>query len=536
MPATPSLPRSGTESADPVPSSAVGSPTSDDTGRRAVRTAVTRQDDAADQARGLPLGTILLGLFGVALIALGGTGAGGTLIHDPLLADTALSWIRYGHGKDLATAVLYGGLGLLVWAWIRLGRGVRAELVGRKAMLLTIGVWMLPLLVAPPLFSRDVYSYLAQGQLALEGFDPYQAGPSVLPGPLTENVSWVWQNTPAPYGPLFMLVAKGVVAVTGTSLIGGVVLIRLMMGLGVVLLCWSLPGLARHLGGRPAVALWLGVANPLMLVHLVGGAHNDMLMVGLLATGVLLVLERRHVSGVAVVTLATAVKATAVVALPFLVWVWAARLVGSRRSRFVRAAGWGVAIFVTVFTLCTLVAEVSLGWIPALRTSSTIVNWLSLPTALGQFVHLVVNWVVHVDEGIFLGITRGLGMLLLAWLAIKQWWAARDGGPEAVRRAAVTLLAVGLLSPATLPWYFSWPLVVGAGLAWGSTGLVLVALGSVWMLLVTFPSGDTALYSWGYLFLTLLAALLAAVSLVRPDPLRLSSRPVEDFLLPRMTR
>jgi alpha-1,6-mannosyltransferase len=251
-----------------------------------------------------------------------------------------------------------------------------------------------------------------------------------------------------------------------------------------------------------------------------------MLMVGLLAAGVLLVLDRRHVAGVVVITLAFAVKATALVALPFLIWVWAARLSGTPRVRFAKACAAAAVAFTATFTACTLIAEVSLGWIPALSTSSMIVNWLSLPTAAGQFAHTVVSWFVTVDQGIFLGIARGLGAALLVWLAARQWWLARDGGPDAVRRAAWTMLAVALLSPATLPWYFSWPLVIAAGLAWRATGLVLVALGSVWLLLVTFPNGDTALYSWGYLFLAALFAVLAAVSLVRPDPLRLSGKPV----------
>ncbi|MBB5959911.1 alpha-1,6-mannosyltransferase [Saccharothrix tamanrassetensis] len=473
---------------------------------------------------GIPVRTILLGVAGVMLVALGGTGAGAILKRDPLLADTSLSWIRYGHGHDLATAVLYLGLGMVVWAWIRLGRMVHNGHVGSKAVLTAIVAWTLPLLFAPPLFSKDIYSYLAQGQLALNGLDPYRVGPAVLQSPLSENVSWVWQNTPAPYGPFFMLLAMGVVGATNASVIGGVVLMRLLLAAGLVLLCWALPGLARHLGGRPAVALWLAAANPLMLVHLIGGAHNDMLMVGLLAAGCLFVLDRRHVLGIAVVTLAFAVKATAVVALPFLVLVWARRLDGTRTAQLGKAIAGGLATFVVVFAAATLVSGLDLGWIPALSSSSTIVNWLSLPSAVGDFVHTVVSAFVRVGPGVFLTVARGLGSLLLLYIAWRQWRAADDGGPEAVRRAAITMLAVALLSPATLPWYFSWALVLGAGLAWTANGLKAAAFFSTWLLLVTFPDGDTALYSWGYLLLTVAVSALACVSLTKPDPLQLSSR------------
>ncbi len=39
------------------------------------------------------------------------------------------------------------------------------------------------------------------------------------------------------------------------------------------------------------------VASPMTVIHLVGGPHNDLLMIGLLAMGVLLVLERKHAAG-----------------------------------------------------------------------------------------------------------------------------------------------------------------------------------------------------------------------------------------------
>jgi len=72
-------------------------------------------------------------------------------------------------------------------------------------------------------------------------------------------------------------------------------------------------------------------------------------------------------------------------------------------------------------------------------------------------------------------------------------------------------------------------IVVGAaGFAWGTAGLTLAACGSVWLLLITYPSGGTALYDWGYLFVILGVSVLAAVSLLKPDPLKLSLWTVKD--------
>jgi alpha-1,6-mannosyltransferase len=136
----------------------------------------------------------------------------------------------------------------------------------------------------------------------------------------------------------------------------------------------------------------------------------------------------------------------------------------------------------------------------------------------------VVSLFGSADPQGFLSVARSIGWLVLIALVGRQWWLARDGVPRTtVRRAAVALLVVTLFSPATLPWYFSWPLVLAAGLAWSGPGLVLGAFVSVWIVLVTFPDGTTGLYDWVYLATALVAAAVAAVSLVRPDPLRFSS-------------
>ena len=71
-------------------------------------------------------------------------------------------------------------------------------------------------LLAPPLFSRDVYSYFAQGKLVLAGVDPYtqrrrrrsRAGSATASTPCGSD-------TPTPYGPLFLALSRGVAAFVG---------------------------------------------------------------------------------------------------------------------------------------------------------------------------------------------------------------------------------------------------------------------------------------------------------------------------------
>ncbi len=469
-----------------------------------------------------PRRPLLLGLAGAVIMVVGGFGAGGVLVRDPVLTNSPLGFWRYGHGHDLAAFLMYAGVALMAWAWIQLGRDVLAQRVGGRAVLTTALVWIAPMLFAPPLFTRDIFSYLAQGALPLAGFDPYAVGPSAMPGILSDNVHYFWQDTPAPYGPLFILIAKGIAALVGNNIIVGVVLMRLALLPGLALLVWALPELTRRLGGRVPLALWIAVANPMMVITMIGGGHNDLLVVGLLAAGSLLALRGWHAGGIALVTLAMAVKASAGVALPFIVLIWAMHLTGTRLVRIAKATAAGIGVFVVVFGLTTLAAQVDLGWLPALSAPSMIVNWMSIPTAVGQ----IVGGVATLFGGpmqLFINIARGIGIAVLAVLAARQWWAARDGGPDAIRRAGIVLFAVSVLSPATLPWYVSWGMALLAMSAWTRRGLQYLVFGSLMLIVVYYPNGEDGLYNWGYLAVCALVAGLAAVSLLRPDPLRLAA-------------
>jgi alpha-1,6-mannosyltransferase len=470
-------------------------------------------------------GPLLLGLGASLLMVIGGFGAGGVLVRDPLLSNSALGFWRYGHGRELATVLVYAGVLLMAWAWVRLGRDVLAHRVGGRAVLSTAAVWTAPMLLSPPLFTRDVFSYLAQGGLPLAGLDPYEVGPEALPGIFSENVHYFWQDTPAPYGPLFILIAKTVAWLAGNNVILGVVLMRLALLPGLLLLVWALPELTRRLGGRVPVALWVAVANPVMVIHMVGGGHNDLLAVGLLAAGALVALRGAPAWGIALVSGAMAVKASAGVALPFLVLVWAGQLSGSRTARITKGAAAGIGVFVVAFGACTLAAGVDLGWLPALSAPSMIVNWMSIPTGAGELIHTLVGLVADLPKQPFINVTRIIGAAVLLWIAVRQWWAARDGGPDAIRRAGIVLFAVALLSPATLPWYVSWGMALLAAAAWSARAMALAVFFSMMLVIAYYPNGEDALYNWPYIIGCALVWAVAAVSLLRPDPLRLGARP-----------
>ncbi|EHR51162.1 Protein of unknown function (DUF2029) [Saccharomonospora marina XMU15] len=504
---------------DPVPS-AESAESADDASR-------TRGSTRGGDGARFPLRTIAMGAFGSTLLMLASLGAGGILIRDPILGSGPLSWIRYGHGHALATALLYVGFGLVVWAWVRLGRYVLAGRIGSRPVVVAALTWMVPLLIAPPLFTRDVFSYLGQGAQLLYGLDPYAYGPAeldVLPD-VVQNVHPLWQTTPAPYGPLFLLIAKGIVSVTGNDVIAGVIVTRLVILTGLAGLLWALPRLVRHLGGKLPVTMWLAIASPMTVIHLVGGPHNDLLMLAFLATGVLAALERRHAVAIALVTVGMLIKPTAAIALPFLVWVWANHLPEeqSLARRFGRAVTPSLGIFGVVFVAGTSVSlgSFNLGWVGGLQAPQIIVNWLNFPTGIGEIFHTLVNVVVEVPASPFVTVARLLAWVALAVIIVRQWWLSRHGGNEAILRMAITLLAVAILAPPTLPWYLTWGFVIASAFPWQRLHLAVVVGVSMVLVLVYYPTGEQSLYDWWFVAAVLAASLYGAASLLRPDPLGL---------------
>ncbi|MER6667349.1 polyprenol phosphomannose-dependent alpha 1,6 mannosyltransferase MptB [Amycolatopsis japonica] len=426
-----------------------------------------------------------VGLTGSVLAAVGAFEAGATG-RDPV------------PGRTLATVSLYVGFVLILAAWVRLGQSAAST----REIVRAAWLWCVPLLCAPPLFSTDLYTYLAQGAVAHAGLDPYtHVAAELPPSPITDSAAGDWLSISSPYGPLQILIVKSVLAVTGENVLLGTFMTRLALLPGLALICFSVPVLCRHLGARPERALWMTAANPLMVLCVVSGGHNDLLMTGLLAAGTALVLTHAPGTGFALVALAAAVKAPAAVALPFLVWVWAARRSGGWPSArdHVFAFVSSVSVVVATFGLCTVVAGVDLGWLRTLSGNSALEPWLSIPTAAGNLVEAVLPSATGAVAA-----CRVAGWGVLACLVTLLWWRSRAGGATAVRGAAAALLATVLLVPVTLPWYFTWPLVLGAAAVWPVSRVAVAAGVSTWLVVSTHPDGKTLLPPWGFgVFLTL---------------------------------
>jgi len=432
--------------------------------------------------------TRLFGATGTVLMAIGALGAGARpVVQDPTFGVRLLN--LPSRIQTVSLTMTTTGAVMMALAWLMLGRfALGQRRMSRGELDRTLWLWVLPLLAAPPMYSKDVYSYLAQSQICRLGLDPYRVGPATglgLDHVFTLSVPSLWRETPAPYGPLFLWIGRGISALTGENIVAAVLCHRLVVLIGVGLIVWATPRLARRCGVAEVSALWLGAANPLLIMHLVAGIHNEASMLGLMLAGTEFALRgidsarplvprpwpglRTHwpdwaplcmlLAGAILITLSSQIKLPSLLALGFVAMALAWRWGGNLRA-FVLAGGLTAGLALAVMAAVGWASRLGFGWIYTLGTANVVRSWMSPPTLIalgtGQ-VGILLGLGDHTTA--VLSLTRGIGVLIIAvmvgWLLI----AVLRGRLHPVGGLGVALGGTVLLFPVVQPWYLLWAII-----------------------------------------------------------------------------
>jgi len=417
-----------------------------------------------------------------------------------------------------AIAFVLGAVALGV-AWLGLiARIERSDAPQRARMKVVIGtalLWFAPVMLGPPLLSSDVYSYVAEGDMVTKGLDPTSQDMSKLHFGSLALVDPVWRNSIGnPYGPVQMGLAATAVSVTGPPYESTIWILRLF-ALGAVLLSiWGISDLARRHGVAPPVAVAIGVANPIVVLHLVGGGHNDAILMALLVTGCALAARGRFWWGVVVIALATAVKLPAAAAIVYLGWTRPG-LRAAFKERAITIAK-ALALAGAVITAACAVVGIGFGWVLAMKNSGTTTGTLSFPTRLGYVVSGAFHAVgLPSSDQTWIAVFRLVGLAIAAYLCLRLFAHAQRIG--AVAATGLCLLAVMLLGPVVWPWYLA-PAFALLGTAklgrWRASVLVLCALFAA----EVFPAGKFAkpVLEGNHLVSLVLILVFAAVAYAAP--------------------
>ena len=508
--------------------------------------------------------TRLFGATGTVLMAIGALGVGARpVVQDPTFGVRLLN--LPSRIQTVSLTMTTTGAVMMALAWLMLGRFTLGDRrMTRSQLDRTLLLWVLPLLIAPPMYSRDVYSYLAQSEISLQGLNPYRVGPAPglgLDHVFTLSVPNMWRDTPAPYGPLFLWIGQGISALTGENIVAAVLCHRLVVLLGVGLIVWATPRLARRCGVAEVSALWLGAANPLLIMHLVAGIHNEALMLGLMLAGTEFALRgvdaagplaaettgvaalprrmgamaadwRISLLGVVLITMSSQVKLPSLLALGFVAMALACRWGGTFKA-FLIAGGSLSAVSLAVMALIGWASGLGFGWLFTLGTANVVRSWMSLPTLLalgtGQ-VGILLGLGDHTTA--VLGLTRAIGVFTIAIIVTFLLLAVLRGRLHPVGGLGVALGMTVLLFPVVQPWYVLWaviPLAAWATLPQFRTTTIVVTL----VVGIFGPTANGDRFTLFQILLAVVASTMIVLILIGLTYYRLPWRKLPDAGVPQ---
>jgi alpha-1,6-mannosyltransferase len=462
--------------------------------RGALAGRVQVDEDEADDWRFLRRPALL------GFLALVGVAVGASLPSSPFKLEMPGTWF-FGVPSQPGTTstafllfglvAVYGGLVLLMRVWVGLTRALtRRGGVPIKYLWLILGLWVVPMLVIAPIFSRDVFSYAAQGEMVSRHINPYNYGPFTLgAGPYVSPVDPLWGNTPAPYGPFFLMIDGFLASASLHHQIVTVILLRVLALAGVALIAWCIPKLARAYGRDAGPVFVLSVLNPLVVLTLVGAGHNDAIMIGLLLAGITTAKSRHPVWGVVLCTLAAAIKAPAGLGILYVAWDWmGVGLTWRQRVRPLVTAG---LLALGILAALSLISGLGWGWVANLETPGTVRSWLAPATGIGMLLSGIAHAVgLGVSSSAVLSVTRVIGLLSAGAAAIYLLLNSERIG--ALRALGLSLLLFVVLGPVVQPWYLTWGILLLAPVAGRYLRSLMIAL-SVASPFIGLPGGRTLL-------------------------------------------
>ncbi len=294
--------------------------------------------------------------------------------------------------------------------------------------------------IGPPLYSRDVFNYIDYARLSVvHHLNPYVYGPvSAYHDPVFPFVRWI--HTPSVYGPLFTFMSFPL-ALLGVA--GALWAFKAMAGaaaLGCVGLIWHA---AKRVGESPVFAVLLLGLNPVFLVLAVSGAHNDVVALFAMVAAITFAVGRRESLAGASAVAAVAIKATAGLALPFMV-------AGIRRRLPVLLGMAGAALVIGLAALALFGTSITEPFDLAARHRNYYFEQ-SVP----QHVAMLVG--VDPRAGAVRRIAAIIGIAAIVLLLLRSAWRR-----EWLSGAGWAMFALLVTTTYMLPWYTIWVLPFAA--------------------------------------------------------------------------
>ncbi|TDD89595.1 DUF2029 domain-containing protein [Actinomadura darangshiensis] len=360
------------------------------------------------------------------------------------------------------------GLGLCLAA-VRKGWRVRALPLVVAGLLAAVAFMFMP-----PVGSTDHLNYASYGRMAATGHDPYRTSADDLPKDPVAGAPEEWRKTPSVYGPIATGGQAFAAWIGSGSVRLTVFVLSVLNTLAFAVTSLILYRTSKSEKRRLRTAL-LWTCNPLVLFHLIAGAHNDVLAIAPMVAALAVAGGRagwlRGLAAGALAGVGTAIKLPAGLVAGGPAWALLHRAWTERSPRPIAGLLALVAGGVGVTALSYVLAGPHA--LDQVREASDMVSfatpWHLVDEALGRGSQRNI-----IKLGSML---LGLVVFLLLFRALPKAEAPETQSPEMENRrvAAALVLAWLLAAPYALPWYdgFGWALL--ALLPWTRIDWILLA-------------------------------------------------------------
>ncbi|MEQ8704393.1 MAG: glycosyltransferase 87 family protein [Phaeodactylibacter sp.] len=372
-----------------------------------------------------------------------------------------LSVAALAYGPGQADFAWIAGLYLPAFlAYLWLCTGTVSQQALKFYLVLAVGVRAL-ILPAMPQLSDDVYRFIWDGRLLLNGINPFEHLPAyyqALADPPAGLTDGLFQKLNSPeYFTIYPPVAQAVFGIScwlaPNSIYGSTLLMKgflLLTDIGTVLL---LPRLLKALGQPPQLACWY-LLNPLIIVETTGNLHFEGAMVFFLVLSFWWLHRKKWALSAVAMALAVATKL-----LPLLFLMFFIRRLGWRRSIYY----FGMMGLALLLLFAPLLSEAFL------KGFGSSLDLYFRRFEFNGSVYYLLRWIGYQWTGYnqiaIIGPLLAAGTFLgVVLLAIWDAWLGRCSKTALTSRLPALCLAAIVLylafTPTVHPWYVALPILL----------------------------------------------------------------------------
>jgi len=302
-----------------------------------------------------------------------------------------------------------------------------------------------------PSLSDDIYRFMWDGAVILDGYNPYMETPtSFLAHHLEPPFEMLCPklNSPGHYSiyPLVVQVCAAFGALAGNDPYLASLIIKLPILIAEIGTIWILPRILMQLRISPRLS-FLYFLNPLVIVELCGNGHFEGVMIFFILWSVKLGLGKRyHWSGVAL-AMAVGTKLLPLLLFPFLL---KAVPLNRKLHYFLGFAITCAVLFIPLYN-ATIFAHFS-------ETFRFYLTGLEFNASIYYFLQQAIHWLAGPEPGIIVGPV--LSLITLAVL-VYLWFRQQPVLADALRTGLMALLVYFILSTTVYPWYITTLVALG---------------------------------------------------------------------------